>query len=302
MNKPETFHIPQPDNGLVHGAGGRSDLRGRVRAVLREPLFHFVLFGLLIFAAAHWQEARSQRYRIAITPDALARLVNSYALQYGALPQPEQVHSLVDNYIREEIYLREGLALGLDRNDEIVRRRIAQKFDFLQQDMAVLREPSEAVLRTWFDAHRAQFVQPARRSFEQQYFAADERGDAAARALAEDAERRLATGQTAPAGDEFPGPKTISRLSRDDIERLFGGADFARAVIAAPAGHWVGPYRSGFGWHVLRVTEEVPSRARSFEEARAEARLAWQQADRAARNRQAYDRLVARYTIERADR
>ena len=207
---------------------------------------------------------------------------------------------MVDNYIKEEIFLREGLALGLDKNDEIVRRRIAQKFDFLQQDMAIPREPGESELTSWFNQHRADFALPARRSFEQVYYAIDQRGDAAAKLLAQTAATRLAHGQPAPASDDFPGPKSIINLGQDDVQRVFGGGDFAGKIFAAPVGQWFGPVRSGFGWHVLRITEQQPQQSRTLAQAHEEARLAWIQADRQARNAQAYRQLLSHYSITRA--
>ena len=281
--------------------GWRALVRRWARAVWHEPLTHFLAFGILIFIVAHALEARSQRYVINVTPADVTRIVNSYVQQYGAAPEPGQVRNMVDNYIREEIFLREGLALGLDKDDEIVRRRIAQKFDFLQQDMAVPREPSETELANWFDHHRADFALPARRSFDQVYYAIDQRGEAAAKELAQTAATRLAHGQPTPASDDFPGPKTIVNLGQDDIQRVFGGSDFATRAFAAPVGHWSGPLRSGFGWHVVRVTEQQPGQQRSLAQAHEEARLAWIQADRQVRNAQTYRQLLAHYSINRVD-
>ena len=282
-----------------------SGWQGRLRhwggATWREPLSHFLVFGLLIFVVAHALEARSQRYTITITPGDVTRIANSYIQQYGAAPEPGQVRTMIDNYIREEIYLREGLALGLDKNDEIVRRRVAQKFDFLQQDMAAPREPSEAELASWFARHKADFALPARRSFEQVYYAIDRRGETAAKVLAQTAATRLAQGQPAPASDDFPGPRVITNLGADDIQRVFGGADFAARVFAAPVGRWSAPVRSGFGWHVLRITEARAAEQRSLAQAHDEARQAWIQADRRQRNAEAYRQLLARYSVTRAD-
>lgn len=311
MYKGETFwpggsaqaHEPAVAEPASNGGSGSIGARFRRfrRAALREPLTHFILFGILIFAVAHVMEARSKRYTIEVAPEDIVRIVNSYVQQYGSEPQPSQVHVMVDNYIREEIFLREGIALGLDRNDEIVRRRIAQKYSFLQADMAVPRQPTDNELRSWFQTHEDAFVVPARRSFEHRYFAIDQRGEAAARRLAGEAEAALAAGAMPPAGDEFPGPKVVARLAAGDVERLFGGSDFANDVFAAAPGQWAGPFRSGYGWHVLRVTDVVPAQKRSFAEAREEALSAWQEADRKARNDETYEQLLARYQVSRAD-
>ena len=275
----------------------KSRWAAQLRRIVREPLTHFLILGIAIFIAAHVVEERSTRFRIAIAQPELNRIVASYTQQYGSEPTPDQLRTMVDNYVREEIFLREGIALGLDRNDEIVRRRIAQKYDFLQQDNAVAREPSESQLRSWFAAHPADFRRPVRRSFEQLYFAADARGDAAARQRAEAARAVLQAGGKPPAADEFPGPKTISELSLDDATRLFGADDFAKAVFAAPVGQWSGPLRSGFGWHVIRVTQERAASKPSFDEVRADVRNAWRDADQRARNAEIYRQLRARYTV-----
>jgi hypothetical protein len=272
----------------------------RVRAVLREPLTHFLLFGLLIFLVAHAIEESSKRYTIDVAPADVTRIINSFGQQYGSAPTATQLTKMIDNYIREEIYLREALALGLDRNDEIVRRRMAQKYDFLQQDMAFPREPGAQQLRTYYNANRAEFTVPERRSFDQVYFSIDQRGERATRELAERALTRLIYGETA-AGDDFPGPPVVSNLSLEETGRLFGGDSFAPRVFDAPQGRWIGPLRSGFGWHLVRVSQVAPAKARSFDEARADLRLAWIEADRLARNEVGYDALLRRYTVKRAD-
>lgn len=279
----------------------RGGASGLVRRILREPLLHFLVLGLAIFLAAHWFEARSKRYTIEVGTDQVKRISEGYLLQYGAPPTTEQLKTLVDDQVREEIFLREGLALGLDRNDEIVRRRIAQKYDFLQQDMAAPRAPSDGELRSWYAAHQAQYAEPGRRSFDHVYFAIDQRGEAAAKALAAAVLARLQAGGAAPGGDPFPGPKIVRQLSQANTDRLFGGEGFAARIFAAPPGKWDGPFRSGFGWHVIRVTEVVPPRLRGFEAARDDARDDWMKADRIAQNRASYAALRARYRVTRAD-
>ena len=275
----------------------QSHVRRLLRALWREPLTHFLALGIVIFIVSHAIEAHSKRYVITVSPGDVTRITNSYAQQYGNAPDASQLRRMLDNYVREEIYLREGVALGLDKDDEIVRRRIAQKFEFLQGDLAVPRDPSDAELKDWFASHKARFIAPARRSFDQLYFSADRRGDAAARALAEAALRATTSGQAPRAADDFPGPKTIAAVSQDDTQRIFGGPEFARAVFGTTPGRWVGPLHSGFGWHLIRVTDAAAPHQRSFDEARNDARNAWQQADRDARNDTIWRQLRGRYTV-----
>jgi hypothetical protein len=285
----------------VEGIKAQSGLAALLRHVLREPLTHFVAIGIAIFFVVHGLELRSTRYTIEIDSPTLAKIANSYAQQYGAQPDPTQLRALVDNHVREEIFLREGLDLGLDKNDEIVRRRIAQKFHFLQQDMTAPREPSETALRARFDANRAKYRQPARRTFEQIYFAMDRRGDGAARSLAAQTLKSLIEGHAVPAGDSFPGPQAAGLVSQADASRLFGNDRFGTDIFRAPVGTWAGPFRSGFGWHLVRVTDAEPERPRTFDQARADVVADWKEADRAAQDKASYARFLARYEVHVAD-
>lgn len=295
MNAP----LPSPlDAAIAVHVPVRAEAKApRWRRILREPLTHFVLIGLAIFAVQQVLQYRSQRYAIAIGPETVSRVATTYAQEYGTPPDAAQLGTLLDQYLREEIYLREGMALGLDRGDEIVRRRIAQKFAFVLQDHAVPREPAEAQLRGWYAAHRQDYATPAQRSFDHVYYAIDKRGEESARALASQAAAALTQGGVPPAADAFPGTKVIRLLSQGDTDRLFGGADFAAKVFGEPKGHWVGPFRSGFGWHVVRVTEAEPVRLRRFEDVRDAVLRDWRTADREAQNRAAYDALRARYSV-----
>jgi len=276
---------------------GSPGWRAVAARVGREPLSHFVALGLLIFAGTHYTEARQQRYTIELDRAQLQRIATAYRQQYGTLPPPAVLRALADNYVREAVLLREGLALGLDRDDEIVRRRVAQKMEFLLEDRASRRDPDEAELRRWFDGHRAAYTQPAKRSFDHRYFAIDRRGEAAARGLAEAALARLQAGQPASAGDPFPGPGAIRLLSQNDTNRLFGGKGFAVAVFAAPQGRWTGAIRSSFGWHLVRVSEIQAPRPQAFEEVRDKVAADWRRADAAARNAAAFAGLRSRYTV-----
>jgi hypothetical protein len=274
---------------------------GVIARILREPLVHFIVLGALIFVAAHIMQARSERYVIKLGPIELRRIAATYAQQYGAPPSEAEMKAMTDDYVRQEILLREGQAIGLDKDDEIVRRRVAQKYEFLLQDRTVSREPAESDLEDWFAKHRAQYVIPPRRSFDHLYYAMDTRGENAARQLAQVALSTLKVGRPAPDADPFPGTPVIRLLSQLDTDRLFGGDVFASQVFAAPLGQWSGPYRSAFGWHVIRVSEDQKARSRELPEVRAQVLADWRTADRAARNKAAYADISDRYRIVRED-
>ena len=141
--------------------------------VVREPLLHFVLLGALLYFVSTWLTAHPEAGRIVVSRADIDGIATNYQLQYGNRPSGQQLDALVDAFVREEIYYREALRNGLDRNDEIVRRRLVQKYEFLQQDLAAIQEPDEVALTTWFEQHRSQYQQPARVSFTQVYFSPD---------------------------------------------------------------------------------------------------------------------------------
>jgi peptidyl-prolyl cis-trans isomerase C len=291
---------PANDDPAVTGGPLAPEDRGRrtwLARVAREPLTHFVIVGALLFALGQLWSARGERYAISVGPDQLERIAQTYAQQYGEAPDRAAMKAMVDGFVREEILRREGMALGLDADDEIVRRRIAQKYEFIMQDHASPRAPMQADLESWYAGHRAAYLDPARRSLDQVYFAADPHGDGSALRLATHALESLRAGRTAPAGDVFPGPPQIRLLSQAEVDRLFGGTKFAAQVFAAPAGQWAGPFRSAFGWHLVRVSEARAGEPRPFAAVADRVAADWTEAQRRVANAQAFAALRARYAV-----
>jgi parvulin-like peptidyl-prolyl isomerase len=237
--------------------------------LLREPLVHFLVLGALIFAAAQLF-GEDRQYVIDAGAGQRARLASIYQQQYGTPPTAHQLDALLDQYVRSEILYREGLALGLDRDDEIVRRRIVQKLEFVNQDAATPAGASDEEARKFFDAHRNRYQVAPTASFEQLYFSPDVSDDAAARKRAEQA---LATVQrdARPSGDDpFPEGASFQDLERDGLDRIFGASPFSEAAFAeAPVGSWAGPYRSGFGWHLVKVVKRKSATPAEFKDVRA---------------------------------
>src|SRR6185312_977466 len=144
----------------------RRKVRGRtlsaaVRRVLREPLFHFVVIGLVIFAAGLAYRRETTLYRIEVTPARTAEVARAYALQFGAPPDAPTLQGLLQRDLQDEMLYRQGIALKLDKDDQIVRRRVIQKMQFLMQDLAPPTEPTTAALQAYYEAHAARYVTPA---------------------------------------------------------------------------------------------------------------------------------------------
>ena len=209
---------------------------------------------------------------------------------------------IVEAYIQEEALYREGKAMGLDRDDEIVRRRISQKVEFLQQDRSLPAAPSDADLARYFDAHAAAYGTPVRTTFSHLYFSTDAVGEGPARARAVHALEALKAGATADVGaDPFPDLNAYSNLAESEAVRLFGDSELAHRLPTAPVGQWSGPYRSGYGWHLVRVDARTPAARPALADVRDQVREDYLRAAQAKANAQALARLKTRYTVVRRD-
>ncbi len=275
-----------------------------MRRWLREPLLQFLLAGLLLFVGYAWlnpgtgREAESTR--IELTTDDLRQIQVAWLAQGRAPLSPEQLRHLVEARVREEILYREALALGLDQDDTIVRRRLAQKMEFLFEDVAALREPAPGELSTWFASHAERYTLPARASFRHLYFSPDRRGERAredaTQALAKLA-REPAAGPTAETlGDPFMFQDYYGDRPFDDIARSFGPG-FARALFQLAPGAWAGPLESGYGWHLVWVDGVTPARVPEFEEVASDVQREWLEEQRAGIRERAFEEMRARYEV-----
>jgi parvulin-like peptidyl-prolyl isomerase len=271
---------------------------------LREPLVQFLLAGLLLFAGYRWLNPKSGQSdpssRIEITEDDLRQIRFAWLAQGREDLSAEQMRQLVDAKVREEIFYREALALGLDKDDTIVRRRMAQKMEFLFEDVAALRDPTSDELHAWFGKNAERFTLPARATFRHLYFSPDRRGQR----THTDAETALAKLAGKPA--DFPGAAKLADpfmlqdyygdRQLDEIARTFGPG-FARAVFDLAPGTWSGPIESGYGWHLVWVDAITPARVPAFESVETDVRKGWLEDQRAELRQRAFDAMRARYEV-----
>jgi parvulin-like peptidyl-prolyl isomerase len=296
---------------LLQGPRRRAKVRAQaqvlppaLRRIAREPLLHFFAAGLALFVAAEHHRRAVDLHRIVVTPQQVRQLADGYGAEFGVAPSPQALAQLVDGYVDQEVLYREGLARGLDRDDEVVRRRVVQKMQFLAQDLAPPRAPSEADIQAWFAAHRASYAAPASVGFSHIYFTDGSRGPEAARrrAAATLSELPPSALRAPERGDPFPDLYDYAAVGADQARRLFGDTELSRRLFEAPAGRWAGPFRSAFGWHLVRVQSRTPARPLTLAEAR-ERVVADLMEDRAARaNGERFARLKARYAVERPAR
>jgi parvulin-like peptidyl-prolyl isomerase len=271
-----------------------------LRTLLREPLVHFVLAGLVLFIAGEVHRSRVDAYRIIVTPQREAHLATRYELQFGARPDAQTLAQLVERDVKEEMLFRRGLALELEQDDEIVRRRIVQKMRFLLEDVSAPGEPSDVDLKEYYQAHAAQYVAPARVTFSHVYFSGDD-GEHAARERASQALDLLFSGKArlSDLGDPFPDRYHFSGYEPEQVYRLFGRTEFSEAALSAPLERWLGPYRSAYGWHLVRVEARSEAQHLDLATVRDRVRTDYLLDAQARTNATAFKALASEFTVVR---
>jgi hypothetical protein len=270
--------------------------------ILRDPLAHFVIVGVVLFVV--WTivgdrlESDATR-RIEITASDIELLSQTFQRQWQRPPIATELENLVQARIREEVLYREALALGLDQNDMVVRRRMVQKMEMLSQDLALLVDPTDAELEAFYREHSDQYRFPPKLSFSQVYFNRDRRGSAAdadARALlAELRARRPAVTRAPERGDRFMLGHDFAAKTPAEVEREFGSG-FARTLFELEPG-WQGPIESGYGLHLVHVGERTAGREPAMSEIRDRLLLDFNRQRRDRADRALLEGLLDRYEV-----
>ncbi|MCP3979091.1 MAG: peptidyl-prolyl cis-trans isomerase [bacterium] len=269
--------------------------------LLREPLVHFLALGLGLFVlfGIVGDSDDVQTGRIEISAARIAQLTEIFTRTWQRPPTDRELTGLIEDHVREEVYYREALAMGLDRDDTIVRRRLRQKLEFFTDDLADAVDPTDEQLETYFEEHAEEFRLPAMLSFRQIYFNLDRRGESASR----DAESLLARLNgadagiaTADLGDSLMLPADHDRVSEDVVAREFGN-EFAADLTELPVGRWSGPVQSAFGLHLVLVRERESASLPDWTEVRESLDREWRNARRVEASEKFYRALRERYEV-----
>jgi peptidyl-prolyl cis-trans isomerase C len=268
---------------------------------VREPLCHFLVLGALLFVLHGLTRGRAEPSSDTITVSAaqIRLLQEQWTQQWSRPPTQTELRALIDQYIHDEVLYREAKALGLDRDDTIVRRRLVQKIDFLFADAATLAEPSREGLRAFFAEHADQYREPEKLSFTHVYFSPDRHHGH----VRQDAEQVRSALQAkvhvlrAPErGDDFALSYDYTQKTEAEVAREFGET-FASKLFTLSPGEWHGPLESGYGLHLVRVHERIAAMPATFDEVHKKVKDDFMTAKRREANELAYQRLHERYKV-----
>jgi hypothetical protein len=242
-----------------------------IKRLLREPLVHFLAIGLLLFLVFRLVGGdRSATGReIVVSEPVVATLVQQFSGVWQRPPSAKELQGLIDGWVREEVLYREGVQMGLDRDDPVIRRRVRQKVDVLAEESQSGQAPTDVELSQWLRTHAERYALPPVLSFEQAMID-PLRHASDLQKFTDEIQRKLQRGvDPAEATESHLLPSRIADIPEDLVARDFG-EEFVTALRALPVGTWQGPVRSGFGLHFVKITHRVPGRAPTLEDVRAE--------------------------------
>lgn len=275
-----------------------------MRRIFREPLVHFLLLGGLIFFTATYfnNKKRIAEQTIVISNEKIGNIVRLYQVQTGNFPTKTQLDAMIEDYIKEEVYYRESVKTGLDKEDEIIRRRLSQKMEFLQSDLSVVPPPAKKQLQDFYLSHLSQFRDSSTVSFTHIFFSSDKTGVANAQERARQVRKTLEENhsQRDPAmGDPFSLQYDYADINKLDVIQLFGNKPMKDSLFESPLKKWIGPVESGYGWHLLFILERKKSIIPSFESVLEKVKENYTATEKDSLNKTSFEKMKNKYIIQR---
>lgn len=272
-----------------------------MKPILKEPLLHFLLLGAGLFLAYSLVSRRpsDEPGKIIVAQGQIQHLASSFANTWQRPPTPEELAGLVRDRVREEVYCREAMAMGMDKDDTVIRRRLRQKMEFVSDDIAAQTEPTDADLNSYLLAHPGSFRIEPRLTFRHVYLNPAKHRENLARDIAQLLVRlKQAGGSMDPStlGDPFLLGNNFTAVPPSEVAKQFGEKFAVKLGELAP-GVWQGPIESGYGMHLVLVGERTEGRTPVLAEVRAAVLREWANARRQEANERFYQNLLKRYVV-----
>jgi peptidyl-prolyl cis-trans isomerase C len=277
----------------------------KIRRFFSEPLIQFIILGGLLFLLVSYLQQKKdiEAREITISREQVNQIILNYKIQIGNLPSKRELDALIDGYIKEEISYREAKKLGLDHDDEIIRRRLSQKFDFLQTDLVEIKEPTEEDLLLFYNNHKKLFQKDATVTFSHIYFSADNSTAALAKERAIIVLKQLQNHEIPnphEKGDSFPLQYDYVNQSIVDVEQNFGNKPIVDTLFKGALKKWLGPVQSGYGWHLVFILSRGSTGIMPYKLIKEQVKLNYLDSVKATQNKIAYDKLAKKYLINRS--
>jgi hypothetical protein len=272
-----------------------------LRKFLHEPLVHFLALGAALFMLFSLVGSRSEQEseKVFVPSGKIDQMITIFSRTWQRPPTAEELDGLVEDEIREQVLYREAMAMGLDRDDTIVRRRLRQKFEFLMEDIEAVSVPSDRDLQDWMDKNPGKFSTEPKFSFLQVYLNVSRLGEDAS-AEAKNLLTRLNNADekvnASELGDATLLPFEFPLSSTDVIAQVFG-SPFAQQLRGLELGRWSGPLRSSYGLNLVYVRERTEGKLRSLDDVREQVQREWIRARQKELTEAIYLNLRKKYSI-----
>ena len=266
----------------------------------RSPLLIFLLLGAGVFAVDRWLDDAGAGRVVTVTEEQVGAIRERWAAQWGRPPTGRELEGLIDEAVRQEILYREAQRRGLDRDDPIIRRRLAQKMTFLLEDSAEAPPAAAGDIETYYADHAERYREPRRTTFRHVFLSRERRGDPAREAIGLLRELRAGGNPWRQLGDPFPLLREYADRTDQEIAELFGGG-FAMALPSLAAGTWQGPVESAHGLHLVEVVGRAEPRLPALDEVRDRVAEDLLESRRRDRHEAALQTLRERYEIRVPD-
>ena len=272
------------------------------RRFISSPLLHFLVAGFIIFISSYYVSRRREAHRIIIDKAVVEKLITSWQTQFGRMPTDRELKIATDDYVRQEVLYREAASLGLQQEDEIIKRRLQQKMAFILKDNIVVPDPGQSELESYYKKNSAKFSNPPAVSFSHIYFSADKAGTEQAQQRAHTILKSLLTKQdvrrAAELGDRFMLLYDYNDLNKTDAVGLFGDSPFTDSLFSVKENQWAGPFLSGYGYHLLFVNKRMETSIPPLSLIKDRVVESFKNDKLQEMDNQAMEKLIEKYTIE----
>ncbi len=269
-----------------------------LRQIFREPLVHFLLAGSAVFLFSSWRDepVDPASRTIIVSAEQVSRLVSNWQQIWHRAPTSAEIDGLIRDHIKEEVYYREAKRLALDEDDVLIRRRLRSKMEYLATAAVENMSPDDSTLQQWLDKNPVRYLADARFSFDQVYLAENDptKANRKAEALRVTLSRG---GDWTKLGDPVSLPHSFEKVTKSDIAAEFGD-EFAPALEKSKPAVWIGPIKSGVGFHLIRLRAVTTVDAPKLNEVRQDVENDWRAATIKDRETRAYQALLDGYTIK----
>ena len=275
-----------------------------MKRIFSEPLLQFFILGSLLYLLVSFVQSKRERQskEIVVDNERIGLLISNYKNQMGVLPTKEQLDAMIENYIHQEIAYREAKKMGLDNDDEIIRRRLSQKFDFLKTDLKEIPLPTGQQLKDFYQNNPSLFQTDGTVNFSHIFFTADNSNDSIAKERAFFVLQQLKNSavQRAPEkGDKFVLQYDYTEQTPLDIKQSFGDKPILDSLFRAPVHTWIGPVQSGYGWHLLYIVKRANASLIPLEANKDIVKAKYMETAKDEQNKKAFGQVEKSYIIKR---